>query len=183
VAGTPATLRITTTTLPGATVGVPCTITLAATGGTTPYTWAKTAGTLPTGLSLSTAGVISGTPTSAGTFNFTVRVTDANGSTATQALSMVVTPANTNPQFKITTTTLPGGKVGVLYWNSVLATGGVKPYTFVKTAGTLPTGVALYSGGVLKGTPTTAGTFSFTVRVTDANGSTATKNLSIIIAP
>jgi hypothetical protein len=72
-------LVITTQSLPAATVGVPYSATLTATGGIPPYTWTVISGSLPPGLSLSSAGVISGTPTTAGTYNFTVQVIDPLG--------------------------------------------------------------------------------------------------------
>ena len=75
-------LSVSTSTLPGGTVGAAYTATLAATGGTAPYTWTLTSGTLPAGLSLATTGVISGTPTGAGSASFTVTVTDSTGTLA-----------------------------------------------------------------------------------------------------
>lgn len=88
---TPA-LAVTTTTLPSGTVGTAYSQTLAATGGVSPYTWAVTVGSVPAGLSLSSAGVLSGTPTTAGTSAFTVQATDSDApaNTDTQALSLVV---------------------------------------------------------------------------------------------
>src|SRR5215471_15863947 len=73
----------TTCPLPDGTVGTPYSATLTATGGTAPYTWTLLSGSLPPGLSLSGAGVISGTPTTAGTYTFTLKVVDASGQTAT----------------------------------------------------------------------------------------------------
>ena len=84
---------ITTSSLPGGTVGVPYSQALAATGGTTPYTWSVSSGSLPTSLSLSSGGVISGTPSVAGTFSFVVEVTDASSLTATASLSITISPA------------------------------------------------------------------------------------------
>jgi len=83
-------LTITTTSLTAGQVGTSYTRTLAASGGTAPYTWSVSAGSLPTGLSLSTAGVISETPTVEGTYTFTVQVTDAVMATDTQALSITI---------------------------------------------------------------------------------------------
>jgi hypothetical protein len=87
-------LTITTTSLPGGTQGnqnVPYTATLAASGGMTPYTWSIASGVLPTGLSLTGGtGVISGTPTAIGTFNFTARVTAADGQSVTKPLSIII---------------------------------------------------------------------------------------------
>src|SRR5208283_4784413 len=91
-----AALTITTTSLPGGEAGVGYSQTLAASGGTTPYTWSVSAGTLPAGLSLSSAGVISGTPTTAGTSSFTVQVADSAGGKATQALSITINTIGTD---------------------------------------------------------------------------------------
>jgi FtsP/CotA-like multicopper oxidase with cupredoxin domain len=167
---------ITTASLPGATTGVPYSQTLAATGATTPYTWSIAVPSLPTGLTLSAAGVISGTPTITGTSNFSVRVTAANGSTATKAFSITVTAP-----VRVTTTTLASGTVGTAYNRSVAATGATTPYTWTLDSGALPSGLSLSTAGAITGIPGAAGTSSFTVRVTAANGSTATQALSIII--
>ena len=111
------TLSVATSTLPGGTVGVSYSQSLSATGGTLPYTWSLVPGlgTLPAGLSLSGTGVISGTPTTAGTSNFTVRVTDQPGTTAQRALSIVVSAGGgggaLNSQFvtqTVPTTVQPG---------------------------------------------------------------------------
>jgi len=83
-------LQITTTSLPNGTNGVAYNQTLAAFGGQTPYSWTNISGVLPPGLTLATNGVISGTPTTNGTNNFTVQVTDANNNTAMQALALTV---------------------------------------------------------------------------------------------
>jgi len=87
-AGSP---TITTTGLPNASQVQAYSATLAATGGTPPYSWAIISGSLPPGLTLnSSTGVISGTPTGAGTYSFTVQVTDATSATATASLSITV---------------------------------------------------------------------------------------------
>jgi len=85
-------LTVSTKTLPAATVGTAYSQTLTAVGGTTPYTWSITSGALPTGLTLSTPGVISGTPSTAGTSTFTVNVSDASNpvSSTTQSLTIQV---------------------------------------------------------------------------------------------
>jgi hypothetical protein len=175
----PAALAITTTSLQGGNVNTPYSQTISATGGTTPYTFAISSGTLPTGLTLSSSGVISGTPTSTGTFTFTVSVTDANSSTATQTYSNISIGAQL---ISITPTTLPAGTTGTAYSQTITATGGTAPYTFTVTSGNLPTGLSLSTSGVISGTPSATGTFTFTVGVTDTNGSTATEvysNVSI----
>ena len=100
----PSALTITTASLPGGTVNQAYSQPVTATGGTTPYGWSVVSGSLPPGLSLSPTGTpsatISGTPTTAGSYNFTVQVTDAVSATDTQALSITVAPASTGaPQF------------------------------------------------------------------------------------
>jgi hypothetical protein len=143
---------ITTSSLAGGEVGVAYSRTLAATAGTTPYTWSVSAGTLPAGLAVNaSSGVISGTPTASGTSNFTIRVTDAAARTATRALSIVVSPAPI--PLAITTASLPSGMVGPPAYNQVLtANGGTTPYTWTVSAGSLPPGLTLSaSTGVING--------------------------------
>jgi Putative Ig domain len=81
---------ITTTTVPSGTQHVPYSATLAAVGGTAPYTWSLASGSLPPGLSISSSGTITGTPTTAGTFTFTIKATDSVAATATQSFSLTV---------------------------------------------------------------------------------------------
>jgi hypothetical protein len=160
-------LNITTTSLADATKNIAYNESLAATGGLAPYTWTLDSGWLPIGLSLSSAGVISGTPTSYGIFDFTVKCTDSQATTDsdTQALSITVHPETLN----ITTTTLPDGKVNTAYSQTVSATGGATPYEWYVLSGSLPTGLSLNTTtGVISGTPTGTGTSNFTMRVTDS---------------
>jgi hypothetical protein len=174
-------LAITTTTLPGTTVGVVYSQTVNRTGGTSPFTWSLPSGALPGGVTLnSVTGLISGTPTASGTFNFTVRVTDSavtSGATANQALSIVVAPA-----VSITTASLPAGTAGAIYSQTLARSGGTTPFTWSLASGSLPTGLSLTpSTGAISGTPSAAGTFNFTAQVTDSVGATATRALSITI--
>ena len=106
-------VQITTTSLPNGTNGVAYSQTLAAAGGQTPYSWTNISGALPLGLHLSTNGVISGTPTNNGTFNFTVKVTDATNSTATQPLTVIVfgTPVVTIQPTNSSVTVIAGTNV------------------------------------------------------------------------
>lgn len=171
---------VSTTTLPGATVNVAYTASLSATGGTAPYTWSVTTGSLPAGLMLS-GSTISGTPTTAGTSMFTVQVTDAASRTGTAPLSITVSPQS---PLSITTTSLPGGYVSVPYSATLGATGGVPPYTWSVPPGTLPVGLTLAaSTGVISGTPTANGTSSFTADVTDSQSNMASAQLQITINP
>jgi hypothetical protein len=175
-------LSITTTSLPGGTTGQPYSATLIAAGGSGGYTWSTPAGNLPTGLTLNAStGAITGTPTAAGTSNFTARVTDSGGRTMDRPLSIAVL----NP-LTITTTSLPDGRVGQPYSQTLAATGGSGTgYTWtILQPGILPAGLSLNaSNGAITGTPTTAGQSSFTVRVTDNGGRTADRPLLININP
>ena len=179
-------VSITTTSLPNGTVGTSYTATnLSATGGVSPYTWSVTAGALPGGLTLSSTGQITGQPTVSGTFNFTAKVTDADGGTSTANLSIVVNPAA--PLTVATTSgSLPQGTLNTAYPSTNLsATGGVQPYTWSITSGALPGGLTLSNNGQITGTPTASGTFNFTTKVTDSAtpaAGTATASLSITVS-
>jgi len=171
-------LAITTTSVPGGTEGEAYTATLGATGGTGEYTWSVASGTLPDGLSLSSAGAISGTPTAAGTFDFTGQVNDGKN-TLTQALSIVVAEA-APVALAITTTSLPDGTVNQTYNATLEATGGTENYSWSVASGTLPDGLSLSSAGAISGTPTAAGTSNFTVAVNDGEAN-VTAELSILV--
>jgi hypothetical protein len=181
-----ATLTITTTSLPNGTVGQAYSRPVNATGGTGAFTWTISAGTLPADLNLDPAsGVISGTPTAPGPSSFTVRVADTGGQSDTQVLSITINtvpPPPTPPN--ITTTTLPPGTVGEPYNQPVQATGGTGALTWTISAGALPANLNLNpTTGAIFGTPTTAGTSSFTVFVQDAGGLSDSQDLSIRIDP
>ena len=181
-----AALTITTTSLPDGTVGQVYSRPVQATGGTGARTWTISIGSLPAGLNIDSAtGVIAGTPTVAGTSSFTVRVADAAGQSDTQPLSITITaiPPPPNPP-TITTTTLPAGTVGVPYNQPVQVSGGTGALTWNIVAGTLPANLNLnQTNGNISGTPTAAGTSSFTVRVQDTGGLSDTRALSITINP
>ena len=165
-------------TPPAADVGGAYSYTLTATGGTTPYAWSVNAGTLPPGLSLSSAGVLSGTPSAAGSYPFTVNVIDANKGIATASITLVVSSG-----VALAFPAPPGTDVGIGYSDTLTATGGTGPYAWSVSAGSPPAGITLNaSTGVLAGTATTAGTSSFTVKVTDAAGQSATEAAAIVVA-
>jgi len=175
--------QITTTSpLPGGTAGQPYNFRVQATGGIGELAWSISAGSLPAGLILNPSGpmggTISGTPSSGGPSNFTVRATDSVGQFDTQNLSITVTPLS------ITTTSLPSGSIGQAYSQTLQATGAIGALTWnlVAGSGNLPPGLNLQTTGVISGTPTLpAGTSSFTVRVADAGGQEDTQALSITI--
>ncbi len=156
--------------------------------GPTPYTWSVVAGSLPAGLSLTPSyGVYSayvyGTPTTAQMSTFTLQVRDGVGDTAQQAFTLTITP----PAPLVITfpsSCCPAGTVGTAYSQNFFLSGGVAPYIWSIAAGQLPPGLSLAASppAVLSGTPTTAGTFTFTVRVTDSTGVHADEQGSITIS-
>ena len=177
---------IATTSLPAGTLRRPYNQQLQATAGIGALTW-SISGSLPPGLTIvppptGPSVTISGTPTSQGTFPFTVRVTDTLGQFATRAFSITINlPAPPN----ITITTLPAGTINQTYNQAVLTT-GTAPLTFSIVSpgtGTLPPGLALSaSTGTITGMPTATGTFPFTVRVADTFGQSDTQALSILVS-
>jgi hypothetical protein len=172
-------LAITTTALPGGSIGSAYSQTLAATGGTSAgYSWSTITGTLPPGLALtSLSGVISGTPTANGTYNFTSQVNDSGGSFTSRQLSITI-----GTTLSITTTSLPTGGTNVAYNQTVVAAGGQAPFQWSVTAGNLPPGLNLNtSSGAITGLPNTGGTHTFTLRVQDAAGVFNTRQFTIVV--
>ncbi|MEA2475790.1 MAG: hypothetical protein QOE06_3705, partial [Thermoleophilaceae bacterium] len=138
---------------------------LTVTGGIAPFTFSIATGSLPAGLTLNPSnGAITGTPTTAG--SFTIKVTEAKGGVATgtcgytfvAAVPLTVACAGAT------------GQVGVPYHSSIGVSGGLAPYNYTIAAGSLPGGLSLNGDGTITGTPTGAGTFGYTVKVTDALG-------------
>lgn len=181
-------LTVTTASVPSAQVGVVYAAALDATGGTAPYSWGISSGTLPAGLMLSGSNseseTISGTPTTSGTFNFEVSVLDALSATSTVSLSILVQPAAPG-LLTIQTTVMGDGTLNQAYSANVVATGGTSPYVWSLHSGTLPPGLTLAGTTglteILSGTPTATGTYNFTIRITDTLLQTADKPLSLIV--
>lgn len=173
-------LLVNTTTLPGATLSVAYNQTLQATGGTAAITWSVLSGTLPAGLSFSSAGQISGVPATIGTSNFTVLATSGIA-TAAQALSITVSGTAAS-SVSITTTSLPGATIGTFYNQPLKATGGNGSYTWTQISGTLPGALTISSAGQITGIPTApTGSSTFTVQVSSA-GAVATQALTINVS-
>jgi hypothetical protein len=153
------------------------------------YRWSLISGTVPNGLKfagndlrLTQTTAVTGVPTRVETTTFTVRARDGAGNT-TKTFTLTVDPAS---PLVITNGTdqLSDGTVGVTYEVGLFPGGGVPPYTWSHVAGTLPPGLSVQaSPGRVKGTPTTAGTFTFTVRVDDSSGQFATQQFSIRVLP
>nr|WP_184442037.1 putative Ig domain-containing protein [Xanthomonas cannabis] len=157
--------------LPAATAGTAYTQNLSASGGTAPYTFALSAGALPAGVTLNASGVLSGTPTASGSFNFTVSATDSGApTTGSRAYTLVVAGAAVN----LPATTLAPGTAGQAYSAAITpASGGIAPYTYTLAAGVLPAGITVNSAtGALSGTPTAPGTYNFTLTATDSTSGT-----------
>jgi alpha-tubulin suppressor-like RCC1 family protein len=159
--------------LPAAAAGSAYSQALSASSGLTPYSWTVVSNSLPAGLTLASGGTISGTPTATGT-TFRVRVTGSDALYAERTYSLTVISFTLGGW-------LPGGSVSGAYNQTMLATGGAGPYGWAVTSGSLPPGLTLDADGLLSGTPTTAGTYSFTLQVTDANGATASQSVSLTI--
>jgi len=173
--GVVSTLAVSTDSpLLGGLVGTSYSTTFAATDGFAPYSWIRTSGTLPTSLTLSTGGVLSGIPSAAGTFTFTAQGTDALGFTSSKSFTVII--AATAPT--ISTALLANGIDGDPFSQTLSATQGTAPYVWSIASGSLPTGIKLATNGLLSGMPTAVGTFNFTAKITDAGGLTATRALT-----
>ncbi|HUR08669.1 MAG TPA: putative Ig domain-containing protein, partial [Nonomuraea sp.] len=168
--------RIITASLPDAVVGRAYNVTLQGADGAPPYTWAVATGSLPSGMSLSASGVLSGTPSAGGSFPLQVSLTDANNQVATKALTLLVIA-----ELRITTPSLSDAYTGTVFSTTLGVTGGRTPYSWSVTSGALPSGITLSSGGILTGTPSAAGAFGFVVTVTDGSGQSANQALSITV--
>lgn len=165
---------ITTASLPEWTVNYPYNQTISTSGfnGTVTFT---SSGTLPTGLTLSSGSVLSGTPTTDGTYVFTVTASDAMGESASKNYIVFI-----DPPVMFTTTSLPSGAVGTAYNQTIQASGGAVFLKFSET-GTMPSGITLNSAGVISGTPTTGGSYVFTVTATDKVGASASQQFTLTI--
>ncbi|VVE90823.1 putative Ig domain-containing protein [Pandoraea bronchicola] len=167
-----------------ASVGVAYSQTFSTSGGTAPYHYSLgvNSGTLPTGVSFNSAtGVLSGTPTSTGTVNFTITGTDSSTGTGPYSTSGTYTLTVAAPTISVSPTTLSAATVGAAYSQTVSASGGSAPYSYAVTSGALPAGLTLSSGGSLSGTPTAGGTFNFTITATDANSYTGARTYSLTV--
>lgn len=178
-------LAFSTGSIPAGQVGAAYNAVLHATGGTAPYTWSVSSGTLPAGLALSgTTGAITGNPVAtATTASFIVTVTDS-GKPA-QSLSERFTLTIAAPTLTFGTRSLPVATVGVPYTATLAASGGTSPYTFTLTSGTLPAGLSLApSTGAISGTPTAAASsvpLGFTVTDSSVPAQTASGSATLTV--
>ncbi len=180
LSGTGVQITLSPTTLPNGVVGTNYSESITATGGTSPYTYAVTSGSVPTGLTLSSAGVLSGSPTTAASFTFTVSATDANLIIGSQNYTITVTAAVKATQ-AIASEVLTQNHAATPF-TPVTGSGGTAPLSY-SISPALPTGLNISSTtGTISGTPTVTSTAtSYTVTVTDANNATATASFSLTV--
>ena len=171
---------ITTTSVPNGTLGVLYDNQIQTAGGmgTVTFAIAQSTGTgqsvLPPGLALTSAGELKGTPQATGSYSFAVSATDSAGNMDSETYTISIAPALGLP----TSSPLPAGIVGTLYSFAFTPQGGTPPYSFAITD-TPPPGLTLTASGLLTGTPTIAGTYAFTVKLTDQLQATATKVFAV----
>jgi len=167
--------------LPDAVVGQAYNFTFKSNGGLTPVTWSVTSGSLPAGLTLSPSGTISGTATTGGSFNFTIQASD--GSSPAQTITINVS-VRSSTLLVITTLggTLPDAVQGSSYTPILLQfTGGIAPQLWMIVAGQLPPGMGLSNGGVISGSPSATGTYSFTARLQDSSNPAQVASVALSI--
>ena len=175
-------LSITTTSpLPSGTVGVPYAGTLAAAGGTPPYSWSIAFGNLPAGLSFSSTGSITGIPAVAGSALVQFQVTDSASATAMATLGINILPSTPAGLTITTSPTMVPAAVGTSYSQTLTAAAGNAPYTWMLVSGALPLGLTLSPSGIIAGTPVSAGTATFTVRVNDISSAIATQTFTLTV--
>lgn len=148
----------------------------------TSYTWSEV-GNLPPGLQFSSGGVLSGNPTKAGIYTFTVTATSAEQRTATGVVTVTI---NSPGALTVTTASLPDATVGAAYKQVFDGSGGYLPYTWKATGSALSAGMNFTaSTATLSGSPNQVGQYGLTVSVTDSKGTTASKSftLTVVAAP
>jgi len=160
---------IITTDLPAATPSYVYHTSLTASGGVQPLVWTVASGTLPAGMSLNSAGVLFGTPTTGSTTTITIKVTDSSGSPSGAVSTQQTFNFTVVGVLGVNAGVLPEGKVGTAYSTPLAATGGMPPYFWSIYSGSLPSGLVLQKTGVISGTPTIAGTYSFQMSVIDSS--------------
>lgn len=175
--GPPPLQLLTFSPLPPGVVNTPYSFTFMASQGAGGYTFSVTDGTLPAGLKLSSAGVLSGTPTAIGSSQFTLQVADSSQGTVSRIFTINIAPQ----PLTLTTGPLSNTIVNTPISVQFAGSGGVPPYTFVEF-GALPPGVDISRTGLLSGTPTKAGTYPFQLFINDTAGASANKNYTLNVA-
>jgi hypothetical protein len=159
-------------------IGIPYEEQVTASGSIEPYEFAIHDGVLPPGISMSSSGLLSGTPTTPGTYDVIISVSHVGGACYDiRSYTIVVTSC---PVLVPSPQSLPSGMVSEPYNETITATGGIAPYTFTMQSG-LPPGMNMSSNGVLSGTPTMDGMFNIKLMITDAKGCSSKTSISIVI--
>jgi hypothetical protein len=175
-------VSVETSSMPAGTLNDNYSVPLVAIGGVTPYTWMKTVGNLPPGMSFNTLGMVYGAPTSPGNYSFTVQATDSDSPAGTASANLSITVNGSMSILSVITTSLPTAAVRTPYDALLAANGGITPYSWSLSAGSLPLGLSLNSiTGQISGLPSAAGISEFTVMVTDSETPTVTASASLII--
>ncbi len=162
-------VTFTTTSLPNGSNGVAYNQTIITSGGVAPITYTVGVGNLPAGLKLNNVGTIIGTPSGTGTSVFTINATDFGTPPLTVPSPIYTVTINPPPPLSITSTAMANGFTGTAYSSAIGSSGGVPPLTWFVPPGTLPPGLELNtSSGLISGTPTTAGVYTFFPTVSDS---------------
>lgn len=177
-----ASITFITESLDGATLGVPYEVGLYAQGGAQPITWSVTAGSLPNGLTLDPQGLITGTPTREGLFEFTLR---ASSGTAYSDLPVSIRVTSPTVPLTVAVRLLRTGYLDRTYTDDLVAVGGVPPYKWsIADMSSLPSGLTLSEDGTISGTPAAASQFTFVVVVEDDVGARASEQLTLrVVSP
>ncbi|MBI5085652.1 MAG: putative Ig domain-containing protein [Acidobacteria bacterium] len=173
-----AALTISPAVLPTATYATPYQVTLTAAGGTPPYRFSLVSGALPSGLTLSATGLLSGTPPSGGLSSFRARVDDAAGQFA--ELDYIIDVSGSG--LRIVPAALTAAQMGVLFQTTLSCEGGTAPCRFEINSGTIPRGISLDQQFGLLGTPSESGVFNFSIRAWDVLGVAATRDYRLIVS-
>ncbi len=147
------------------------------------HTWAFVSGAIPPGLTLSSAGLLAGTPTTPGSYQFTYSLQDVDGDQDTATVTVVVAEKTTGDGPALVDDFDTAAQVGVAYSFDVTANDdlGVTPTIVSYDSGNVPPGLT-FAAGILSGTPTIAGTYQFVYVATDANGQADTATATIVVA-
>lgn len=170
-----------TSTVPAGRRGFAYSQTLVGSGGTGPYTFALQSGALPAGITLTSGGVLSGTPTVIGSFPIGVLVTDSSTGTGPYSSTVNLTLVVNAATISVTPTTLPSVMAGLPFDQNLTATGGAGTYSYAVTGGALPSGITLTAAGRLAGRSYTVGAFNFTVTATDSFSNTGSVALVLSV--
>jgi large repetitive protein len=184
-------LSIQNQSVPGGTIGQPYSVTFTALSITstnpvqgTPAsaTWSIQSGSLPDGVTMSSAGILSGTPTTEGSYTFVVKAAGGGNSTDTETETLTVRqPMTVSSPLRLGAQESKS-EVGVPFNATLTASGGSGSFTWALASGNLPDGVTLQPDGTISGTPTAAGRFTFVSKATDSEGRTANANSTIVVA-